>query len=118
MAALLAIARRWLGCFESKDVDALVSLYSEAARHTSPKLRLSRPETGGQIRGRAELRAWWAEAFARLPRLRYLERTLTADSARVWMEYTRSVPGDPDLPVAEVLEIRDGLIHESRVYHG
>src|SRR4051812_6476537 len=118
MEELLAVARRWLGCFENKDVDALVALYAEDARHTSPKLRLSRPDSGGQIRGRAELRAWWAEAFARLPRLRYVERTLTADGARVWMEYTRTVPGEPDLPVAEVLEIRDRLIQESRVYHG
>jgi ketosteroid isomerase-like protein len=118
MESNLAIARTWLACFERKDVDALVALYAEDARHTSPKLRVSRPLSGGHLQGRAELRAWWADAFARLPRLRYVERTLTADGARVWMEYVREVPGEPDLPVAEVLEIRDGLIRESRVYHG
>jgi hypothetical protein len=34
------------------------------------------------------------------------------------MEYLRHVPGEPDLPVAEVLEVRDGLIVASRVFHG
>jgi ketosteroid isomerase-like protein len=118
MEANLTIARKWLACFEDKDVDALVALYALDARHTSPKLRVSRPETGGHIHGRAALRAWWADAFMRLPQLRYVEQTLTAGGARVWMEYLRKVPGEPDLPVAEVLEIRDGLIRESRVYHG
>ena len=114
----LQIARRWLACFQTHDVDALVALYAETARHTSPKLRVSRPESGGRIHGRAALRVWWADAFQRLPQLRYVEQTLTADGTRVWMEYSRKVPGEPDLPVAEVLEIRDGLIQESRVFHG
>jgi hypothetical protein len=114
----LHIARRWLSCFERRSVDELVSLYQPDARHSSPKLRLQRPETGGFLIGRAALREWWAGAFARLPGLRYLERSLTADGQRVFMEYLRQNPGDPDLPVAEVLELRGGLIAESRVYHG
>ena len=115
---LLALARRWLACFEHKDVDQLVALYAVNARHTSPKLRAQKPDSAGHIEGRAALRAWWADAFRRLPDLRYVERTLTSDGKRVWMEYIRFAPGEPDLPVAEVLEVRDGLIVESRVYHG
>lgn len=106
-------------CFEKKDADALVSLYAEGARHTSPKLRALRPESGGSISGRAELRKWWASAFARLPDLRYVERSITAGEGRVVLEYLRFAMGDPDMPVAEVLEIgKDGLITASRVYHG
>ncbi len=115
---MVAIARRWLACFASHDLDTLVSLYAEDARHTSPKLRALRPETGGYLVGRAALREWWADAFARLPGLRYAEETLTANHERIFMEYRRSVPGEPETQVAEVLEIRDGLIVASRVYHG
>ncbi len=115
---LEALARRWLGCFETHDVKTLVSLYAENARHTSPKLRALRPETGGYLVGRAGLEEWWADAFRRIPGLRYVERTLTANADRVFMEYTRQAPGEPDLPVAEVLVVRDGQIVESQVYHG
>lgn len=115
---LRALARRWLGCFETHDVKTLVSLYAEDARHTSPKLRALRPETGGFLIGRAALEEWWADAFRRIPGLRYVERALTADAERVFMEYTRTVPGEPDLPVAEVLVVRDGHIVASQVYHG
>jgi hypothetical protein len=36
----------------------------------------------------------------------------------VFMEYVRHVDGEPDMPVAEVLEVRDGMIVASRVFHG
>ncbi len=118
MTDLIALAREWLACFDLKDVDRLVSLYAADARHTSPKLRAQKPETGGHVVGREALRAWWADAFQRLPQLKYVERTLTTDGERVWIEYIRFAPGEPDLQVAEVLVVRDGKIVESRVYHG
>jgi hypothetical protein len=44
--------------------------------------------------------------------------TLTADDAQVFMEYIRHVEGEEDLRVGEVLEVRNGIIVASRVYHG
>ncbi len=116
--ALRAIARAWLDCFARHDLDRLIALYAEDAVHTSPKIRVRHPDTGGVLRGHAALRAWWADAFARIPGLGYVLTTLTADDGRVFMEYVRKAPGDADLPVAEVLVVRDGKIVESRVYHG
>ncbi len=115
---LTDVARRWLDRFNARDLDGLLALYADDAVHVSPKLRALHPETRGEIRGRAALRAWWADAFARLPSLRYDPLTLTADGERVWMEYLRVVPGEPALAVAELLEVRDGLIRASRVFHG
>ncbi len=46
--------------------------------HTSPSLREREPATNGEIRGRAALRAWWADAMERLPALRYDLLHLTA----------------------------------------
>ncbi|MSP62166.1 MAG: NUDIX domain-containing protein [Myxococcales bacterium] len=114
----LAIARRWLATFNARDLDGLLALYASSAVHESPKLRLAQPSTGGLIRGHQALRAWWADSFARLPGLRYRERALTADGERVWMEYLRELPGEPPLAVAELLEVRGGIIHASRVFHG
>jgi hypothetical protein len=34
------------------------------------------------------------------------------------MEYVRTVEGQPDLTVAEVLDVEGGLIVASRVFHG
>lgn len=115
---LRAIAERWLACFERRDLDALLALYADDATHTSPKIRVRHPETGGVLRGKAAMRAWWQDAFDRLPAMRYHPTALTADGERVLLEYLRVVPGEADLPVAEVFEVRDGRIVASRVFHG
>lgn len=117
-AAVRAIGERWLACFAARDLDGLLALYAEDATHTSPKIRVRHPETGGLLRGKPALRAWWQDSFDRLPSLRYAPTALTADAHRVVMEYVRHLDGEPDLPVAEVLEIEAGRIARSRVFHG
>jgi heme-degrading monooxygenase HmoA/ketosteroid isomerase-like protein len=112
------IARRWLDCFARRDLDGLLALYADDATHTSPKIRVRHPETGGLLRGKAAMRAWWQDSFDRLPSMRYEPTALTADGRRVVMEYTRHVDGEPDYPVAEVLECEGGKIARSRVFHG
>ncbi len=113
-----AIAQRWFDAFNAHDLDALLALYADDAAHFSPKLKVRQPETNGLITGKAALRVWWREAFDRLPTLHYEVLKLTADEEQVFMEYIRCVAGEPDLRVGEVLEVRDGSIVASRVYHG
>jgi hypothetical protein len=112
------IAKKWLNSFNAHDLEKLLDLYHEDAQHYSPKLKLRKPETKGLITGKDALREWWQDAFHRLPALHYSCTNLTANTERVFMEYTRKTDGEPDMLVAEVLEIKEGLITASRVYHG
>ena len=112
------IAKNWLQAFNEHHLEKLLELYDECAVHFSPKLKVRHPETNGLIKGKPALRAWWLDAFERLPQLAYLEKTITADDDKVFMEYTRIVPGEENMNVAEILEIKNGLIVASRVYHG
>jgi ketosteroid isomerase-like protein len=113
-----SIARQWLKAFNEHDLEALLALYDDNAEHFSPKLNIRKPETKGFIKGKDAMREWWKDAFSRLPDLAYKELSITANDDRVFMEYTRIVPGEEDMDVAEVLEIRNGLIVASKVYHG
>lgn len=112
-----SIALQWMEAFNAHDLDKLLLLYSNDALHYSPKLKISQPSTYGYIKGKAALKVWWSKSFERLPNLHYELTSLTANNERVFMEYTRQVPNEADLLVAEVLEI-DGTIKASRVYHG
>lgn len=112
------IARAWLQAFNAHDVDALVALYADDGTHTSPKIRALHPDTGGKLRGRGALAAWWQDANRRLPGLLYELTALTANEDRVFLEYLRHAPGEAPMPVAEVFDVRDGRIVASRVYHG
>jgi len=112
------IATVWFEAFNEHNLEKLLSLYDENAQHYSPKLKARLPETKGLIKGKDALRSWWQDAFDRLPTLHYEVIRLTADEEQVFMEYTRHVEGEENLSVGEVLQIKNGLIVFSRVYHG
>jgi len=113
----LNIAHQWFDAFNAHDLKKLLALYADDAQHYSPKLKLRQPETKGLITGKDALRSWWRDSFDRLPSLRYEPTRFIADDESVFMEYTRYVDGEDSMTVGEVLEVRDGLIVSSRVYH-
>jgi len=114
----IAIAEAWFAAFNEHNLEQLLGLYDEQARHYSPKLKARQPETQGWIEGKSALSAWWEDAFSRIPGLRYDVVTLTANDERIFMEYLRKAPGEEDMIVGEVLEINgNGFITASRVYH-
>ena len=113
----VAIANRWFEAFNTRDLDMLLKLYHDDAQHYSPKLKVRQPETNGLIRGKEAMRAWWQDAFDRLPSLRYEVVRLTPAEDRVFMEYVRHVEGEEDLFVGEMLEVENGLIEASTVFH-
>lgn len=115
---LQQIAIRWFEAFNEKNLEKLLALYDEEAEHYSPKLKIRLPETEGLIKGKEAMQNWWQEAFDKLPTLQYKVTSLTANTDRVFMEYVRQVENEPDLLVAEVLEIKEEKIIYSRVYHG
>ena len=115
---LQSIAFRWFAAFNAHNLEQLLSLYDDDAEHFSPKLKIRKPETNGYVSGKTALREWWQDAFDRLPTLHYKVTTLTANSDRVFMEYIRQVNGEEDMLISEVLEVKDGKIIASRVYHG
>ena len=114
----LSIAHAWFEAFNTHNLEKLISLYDEEAEHYSPKLKVKHPETNGLIKSKNELHSWWKEAFDKLPTLHYKVTSLTANDHRVFMEYVRSVANEPEMLVGEILEINEGKIIASRVYHG
>jgi len=116
-AELESIAHQWLDAFNDQNLEQLLVLYDDRAQHYSPKLRIQKPETNGVISGKDSLRAWWQDAFNRLPTLHYELIRLTPFDNRVFMEYVRHVKDEDDLYVGEMLEIEDGKIVASSVFH-
>ena len=112
------IAMLWFKAFNEQNLENLLSLYDDQAKHFSPKLKIRKPKTNGLIKGKNALRTWWKDCFERMPTLRYEVQKLTADSEQIFMEYIRKLDGEEDMKVGEVLEIKDGKIIFSRVYHG
>jgi limonene-1,2-epoxide hydrolase len=111
------IAVKWFQAFNEHQLDNLLSLYDEDAEHYSPKLKIHQPATNGLIKGKTALRAWWQDAFERLPHLHYKVLNIIANDDAVFMEYIRQTPNETDMQVGEVLVVAQEKIIASRVYH-
>jgi ketosteroid isomerase-like protein len=116
-AVLQSVAHEWFAAFNAHNLEKLLSLYDDNAQHFSPKLKIRHPETNGLIKGKDALRAWWRDAFNRLPTLNYEVVRLTPYENRVFMEYIRHVQGEEDLYVGEMLEMENEKIIASSVFH-
>lgn len=112
-----SIALNWFTAFNEHNLENLLSLYDDNAQHYSPKLKIHQPQTNGLIKGKQALKNWWQDAFKRLPQLHYNVLNIIANDKYVFMEYIRTTPNEQNLQVGEVLEIVDGKIIASRVYH-
>ena len=113
---LQSIAFKWIDAFNNHNLEQLLALYDDDAEHYSPNLKIKNPETNGKLTGKNNLRIWWKEAFETLPSLNYRPVTFTANSDRIFMEYIRTVDGQNETLVAEVLVIKEDRIIQSRVY--
>ncbi|HQV01128.1 MAG: nuclear transport factor 2 family protein [Bacteroidia bacterium] len=112
------IAKQWFNAFNTKNTELLLSLYDDNAQHFSPKLLIARPETKGLVTGKAAMRDWWQQAFDTIKGLNYELLTLVTNEQHIFFEYIRHADDVADLRVGELLEIRNGLIVSSRVFHG
>jgi hypothetical protein len=106
----IAIAHRWLKAFNDHLIDDLLELYDDNAEHYSPRLLKMHPETNGLIKGKAAMFQWWQNAFERMPTLTYSLIQLKEEEDKI-----RSVEGEPDSTVNEMIQIRDGKIVFSKV---
>ena len=79
------IALKWFEAFNTHQLENLLALYADTAKHFSPKLKISKPEPNGLVVGKDALRDWWKDAFERLSSLQYNVTSLTANEKRVFM---------------------------------
>lgn len=124
MANLEEIAHRWIAAFNNHNIGELLSLYSDDARHYSPRVEQEDSSTKGWLVGKEQLSRWWQGSFDRLPDLTYELISLAIGpvdqqrgmlQADVFMRYTRKVSGQPRQDVMEYLHVENELIMESRV---
>jgi hypothetical protein len=117
------IFREWDAAARAADVEALLALYADDAQFETALVPVVLPDNkDGVLRGKAELRRFFASSSANRPdeTLRWYRtgRWLTDGERLLAWEYPRSTPHGEQVDVAEFFEIENGLIACHRVYWG
>jgi len=107
-------AEQWVADWNSHDLDRIMRPYAEDMTFRSPVAARIVPDSGGVIRGRGALRAYWAEALRRSPDLRFELLGVYASTDTIVINY-RKQTGQRS---CEVLTFADGVIVSGTGAHG
>ena len=98
----------WVAAWNAHDLDALLSHFHDDVVFTSPVAAQIVPGSGGVLRGKDALRAYWTEGLRRIPDLHFSVERVFAGVSVLVISY-RNQRGNL---VDEVLVFADGLVIE------
>jgi len=113
------IYQAWAKGFADQDLEAILALYAADATLESPLVNNLLGTDAGIVTGRDELRKFFGIILQSTPALkdRYRANFFTNGTVMIW-EYPRVTPSGEQTDLAEVMELRDGLIQAHRIYWG
>jgi ketosteroid isomerase-like protein len=81
-----AFAQEWVDSWNSHDLDRIMSHYADDFEMTSPFIVTLLQEPTGTIKGKENVRAYWAKALERIPDLKFalLEVLISVDSITIY----------------------------------
>ena len=115
------IYEKWNKYAKKRETKALIELYAEDAVLESPLVPILMNKDSGILRGKTEILAFLNEGTRRRPNelvrwYRTGKYFITGD-VLVW-EYPRQTPDGEQVDILELMEIRNGLIVNHRIYWG
>jgi hypothetical protein len=98
--------QQWIEAWNAHDVEAVLAHFAEDVVFTSPVAARVVPSTGGVVRGKAALRAYWTSALGQIPDLHFDVLGYYAGIDTIVVNYRNQAGGVCN----EVLMFRDELV--------
>jgi ketosteroid isomerase-like protein len=88
---LAALGREWVEAWNSRDLERVLTFYSEEAEMTSPRIPEIALETSGTLHGKDALRAYWGKGLPLIPNLHFtlIDTYVSPDSVVVFYQNER-----------------------------
>lgn len=102
------VAETWVAAWNARDLEAVLALFAEDIVFTSPLARRLLPDSGGVVRGKAALRAYWTAGLAQAPQLHFT-LNFVKQGIDVLVIGFRNEHG---VERCEILKFREGLVVE------
>jgi len=79
-------SQEWVDAWNSHDLERILSHYADDFQMTSPFIATMMNEPTGTLRGKEQVRAYWAQALERLPDLHFdlIEVLASVDSITIY----------------------------------
>lgn len=109
-------AERWISDWNRKDVEAVLSHFSQGVVFTSPRAKavLGSP----RVEGKSRLREYWTQAIDRIQTIHFTLDYVIGDRERVSIVYVSEINGKKTRCVEFLLFGEDGYVREGEAMHG
>lgn len=110
----MGFAQEWIAAWNSRDLDRILSHYSEEIEMSSPFAMKFAGVASGCVKGKTALRAYWEAALRKIPDLRFELSEVFVGAASLVLSYQTSF----GLRASEVLFVNEeGLIHRAAAHY-
>jgi len=109
-------ADRWISDWNRKDVEAVLSHFSESVIFTSP--RAIAVAGSPRVNGKSQLREYWTKAISRIQTMHFTLDCVIGDHRRIGIVYVSEINGKKMRSVEFLAFDDDGLICEGEAMHG
>ncbi|MEV0268385.1 nuclear transport factor 2 family protein [Hamadaea sp. NPDC050747] len=80
-------SRHWVDAWNSHDLEAILAHFHDDVVFTSPVAAQLLPDTGGVLRGKEALRAYWGKGLQAIPDLRFSVEAVFAGVSTIVISY-------------------------------
>jgi len=89
--ALAALGRQWVEAWNSRDLERVLTMYSEDTEMTSDRIPALGFNASGTVRGKDSLRAYWSKALSLITNLHFtlIDTYVSPDSVVVFYQNER-----------------------------
>ena len=109
-------AERWVSDWNRKDVEAMLTNFSDDVVFTSPRAKAI--VGSSRVEGKSKLREYWTRALSRVQTIHFALDLVISDGDRMGIVYVAEIDGRRMRAVEFLKFGDDGLIHEGEAMHG
>lgn len=111
-----AFADRWISEWNRKDVEAVLSHFSESVVFTSPRAKAI--VGSSRVEGTSSLREYWSKAIDRIQTIHFTLDYVISEGDRMSVVFIAEIDGRRMRCVEFMVFDDDGLVREGEAMHG
>ncbi|MDQ6723773.1 MAG: nuclear transport factor 2 family protein [Thermoproteota archaeon] len=111
--------KRWIDAWNNKDLETVLSMFTDDIQFLSPKIRTILPELNSEkIDNKKDLKRYWSTALDKLNSLHFTSKEYFIKDNTCILEYIATFNGKTKFLAIEKSEFNDKLICNASAFYG
>jgi hypothetical protein len=112
--------QRWINAWNTKDLETVLSMFTEDIEFSSPKIKVITPEFNSEkVNNKRDLKHYWSTALQKLTSLHFTPKEFFINGNACVLEYIATFDGKSKFLSIEISEFNDdSKIYKASAFYG